>query len=210
VILLSGVLALSWRLSGEPAPTPVSQSALVPGMGFVDDANEDSGDDYYGSDEEIGIGGERQPLLQGDAYSPTAKYDKLLGATQLQRHRMTEVDEIWGELEDDATRFSASLPRRSISGLSTASRPRRSEDDATRETASLFGSTTARGNRNRRKRLASLQFRKPSREQSPQVVPPKDTQPQSALGGWWRLEWWKGRKGRTPVPSNDETPSSES
>jgi magnesium transporter len=179
-------------------------------MGFVDDTSEDSGDDYYRSDEEIGIGGERQPLLQGDAHSPTTKYDRLLSATRLQRHGMTEVDEIWGELEDDATRYPASLPRRSTSGLSTASRFRRTEDDATHETPSLFRSTTIPGNRNRRKRLVSLHFRKPSGEQSPPVIPPKDTRPQSALGGWWRLEWWKGRKGRTSVPSDDETPGSES
>ncbi|KAI9768964.1 MAG: hypothetical protein M1840_004560 [Geoglossum simile] len=203
-ILLSGVLALSWRLSDEPTQTPVSQSALVPGMGFVDDTSEDGGDDYYGSDEEIGIG-ERQPLLQGDARSPTTKYDKVLSATRLQRHGMTEVDEIWGELEDDATRYSASLPRRSTSGLSTASRLRRSEDDAAHETASLFRSMTTHGNRNRRKRLISSHFRKPSGEQSTQVIAP-----QSALGGWWRLEWWKGRKRRTPVPSDDENPGSVS
>ncbi|KAI9786449.1 MAG: hypothetical protein M1839_006909 [Geoglossum umbratile] len=207
-ILLSGVLALSWRLSGEPTQTPVSQSALVPGMGFVDDTSEDDEDGYYRSDEEIGVSGERQPLLQGDALSPTTKHDKLLNATWLQRHGMTEADEIWGELEDDATRYSAPLPRRSTSGLSTTSRLRRSEDDVTHENTSLLRST--HGNRNRRKRLGSSHFRKTSGGQTPQASPSKDVKPQSALGGWWRLEWWKGRKGRTSMPPGDEIPSSES
>ncbi|KAH0543181.1 hypothetical protein FGG08_002442 [Glutinoglossum americanum] len=210
VILLSGVLALSWRLGGEPTPTPVAQSALAPGMGFVDDTSEDDEDGDYKSDEEIAIGGERQALLQGDTLTPTTKYDKLLSATRLQRRGMTEADEIWGELEDDATRYPSSLPRRSASGISTTSRLRRSEGDATHETTSLLRSVTSRSNRSRHKRLGSSHFRRPSREQSPQTGAPKDTKPQSALGGWWRMEWWKGRRGQRPPPASVETPGSES
>ena len=176
----------------------------------MDDTSDDDEDGYYRSDEEIGMGGERQPLLQGDPLSPTTKYDKLLSATRLQRHGMTEADEIWGELEDDVARYPAPLPRRSTSGISTASRLRRSEDDTTHEATSLFRSITTRNNRSRRKRLGSSHFRKPSGEQSPPAGTSKNIKPQSALGGWWRLEWWKGRKARTPVPSDDEIPSSES
>ncbi|KAH0563046.1 hypothetical protein GP486_002392 [Trichoglossum hirsutum] len=210
VILLSGVLALSWRLSGEPTQPPVAPSALVPGMGFVDEASEDDEDIDYGSDEERGIGGEGEALLQKDALTPTTKYDKLLSATRLQRRGMTEADEIWGELEDNAARYPAPLPRRSISGISTLSRPRRNEDDPPHETTSLLRSVTGRSSRSRRKRIGSLHVRRPSEEQPPQRGSPKDTKPQSALGGWWRMEWWKGRKGRTTVPASDEAPDSES
>jgi hypothetical protein len=189
-------------------------------MGFVDDASEDDEDGNYRSDEEIGIGGEREALLQEDALTPTTKYDKLLSATRLQRRGMTEADEIWGELEDDATRYPAPLPRRSISGISTISKLRRSEDDPPHETTSLLRSVTSRSNRSRRKRLWSSHVRRSSEDQPPQIGTPRDTtKPQSALGGWWRMEWWKkGRKRRTtttaaaPPASDDETlpPDSES
>jgi magnesium transporter len=209
-ILLFGVLALSWRLSGEPTQTPVAQSALAPGMGFVDDTSEDDGDGNYRSDEEIAIGGERQALLQGDALTPTTKYDRLLSATRLQRRGMTEADEIWGELEDDATRYPGPLPRRSISGISTVSRLRRSDDDATHETTSELRPVTSRSNRSRRKRPGSSHFRKPSEEQSPQIGTPKVTKSQSALGGWWRMEWWKRRRDLTPAAVTNQIPGSGS
>lgn len=46
VILLSGVLALSWRLSDEQHPPAVGQSTLAPGLGLVEDSDgEDEEDD---------------------------------------------------------------------------------------------------------------------------------------------------------------------
>ncbi|CAK7265207.1 hypothetical protein SEPCBS119000_001394 [Sporothrix epigloea] len=48
VILLSGVLALSWRLSDEQHPPVAGQSTLAPGLGLVEDSEgEDDEDDLF-------------------------------------------------------------------------------------------------------------------------------------------------------------------
>ncbi|KZF20828.1 hypothetical protein L228DRAFT_249643 [Xylona heveae TC161] len=125
VILLSGVLALSWRLSDESVTKPpVAHSALGPGLGFVeeapegvslyDDYDDDSDHDYtpYLEDEEAAIAvreGERQPLLvrrkrqqshQHGTMDPTARDDRILSATRLGRQGLAEAAEIWDELDD--------------------------------------------------------------------------------------------------------------
>lgn len=51
VILLSGVLALSWRLSDEQTQPAVAQSALAPGLGFVEDTDNDEYSDSFNADE---------------------------------------------------------------------------------------------------------------------------------------------------------------
>jgi hypothetical protein len=52
VILLSGVLALSWRLSDEQTQPAVAQSALAPGLGLVEDTDNEEYSDSYTADEE--------------------------------------------------------------------------------------------------------------------------------------------------------------
>ncbi|OAA61824.1 hypothetical protein SPI_04683 [Niveomyces insectorum RCEF 264] len=50
VVLLSGVLALSWRLSDEQHAPAVGQSSLAPGLGLVEDSEgEDVYDDGFGA-----------------------------------------------------------------------------------------------------------------------------------------------------------------
>ncbi|KAI9836938.1 MAG: hypothetical protein M1837_003170 [Sclerophora amabilis] len=122
VILLSGVLALSWRLNAQHADQPsqahpqVAQSALAPGLGLVDDTT--STEDSNGSESDSDL---QSPLINNDEeatlsfkprrlfskneetapLTPTSKDDNVLRATRIRRKGMTEADEIWGELEDE-------------------------------------------------------------------------------------------------------------
>lgn len=81
-ILLSGVLALSWRLSDEQSQPAVAQSVLAPGAGFAEDTDSSDHED--------------NPLLGGEPLTPNGK-----DATwRTPRRRETEEDEIWGELHD--------------------------------------------------------------------------------------------------------------
>lgn len=97
VILLSGVLALSWRLSDEQSQPPVPPSALTPGLGFVDSSDEASSDeDEQPRDEEFTI---PSPAVKRVA-SPTAT-SLLFPARSGRRARFSrEAHEIWGELAD--------------------------------------------------------------------------------------------------------------
>lgn len=82
VILLSGVLALSWRLSDEQHPPAVGQSSLAPGLGLVEDTEGEDDEETLllgrdmaaadGNDEERNIEGngvgERRSLLGKSKY----------------------------------------------------------------------------------------------------------------------------------------------
>lgn len=151
-ILLTGVLALSWRLNNDPTTRPpVAQNPLTPGMGLVDTESEsssliptstedegDNGDDGYG-DEESAMGKESPYLINtcnqdrprsqsNDPRTPTTKNNDLLSVTRLRRKAVTESQEIWEELED-ASPLSlppspwSRRPTRSTSIRSTPSRP---------------------------------------------------------------------------------------
>lgn len=95
VILLSGVLALSWRLSDEQHTPGVGQSTLAPGLGLVEDTE--------GEEESLLSGGtpnsasEAFPTYQ-TFHSPTADSSSLTPKKKI--FRWAEDAEIWGELED--------------------------------------------------------------------------------------------------------------
>lgn len=133
VVLLSGVLALSWRLSDEQHAPGVGQSSLAPGLGLVDDT-EGEEESLLGSEvavEEDHHTYQTFPAVNGDTtpLTPTQK-----------KFRWAEHAEIWGELEDDEepttptgrlrsrtlpgrSEISPLLPpsRRSVSGTGAAS-----------------------------------------------------------------------------------------
>jgi hypothetical protein len=137
-ILLSGVLALSWRLSDEQHAPGVGQSTLAPGLGLVDDT-EGEEESLLSSEvvveEENGFPGYQTfPIANGDTTA--------LSPTQKKKFRWAESAEIWGELEDQeepstpsGRRRSTTLPgrsevspllpptRRSVSGMSGISAP---------------------------------------------------------------------------------------
>lgn len=68
VILLSGVLALSWRLSDEQHPPAVGQSSLAPGLGLVEDTEgeEDEETLLIGRDMATADGGDEERNTEGN------------------------------------------------------------------------------------------------------------------------------------------------
>ena len=141
VILLSGVLALSWRLSDEQHPPAVGQSTLAPGLGLVEDTEgeEDEEDVLLGSDiaddEERALsrqysyqtfgGGENGAPVTGDEPVPTSPAHRKSTAASMKSSasRWAERNEIWSELEDqerpESPRRSTTLSRRRSSTLPT-------------------------------------------------------------------------------------------
>ncbi|KAK3310280.1 uncharacterized protein B0T15DRAFT_31844 [Chaetomium strumarium] len=116
VILLSGVLALSWRLSDEQHTPGVGQSTLAPGLGLVEDTDEEE-------EEEVSL---RSALLEeGEGALPTQATYQTFGpyltsevsmassasaprrpmarSTRTTPSRWAERAEIWDELDDRST-----------------------------------------------------------------------------------------------------------
>jgi len=198
VILLSGVLALSWRLNDEQTQPSVSQSALAPGLGFVEDTdNEDNEYDPELADEEAAIGAEHQALLNGEPMTPTTKLDTVLGATRNVRKSvwMTEAAEIWGELEDDESKPSPTRPRRQTSGNHEG------QEAMPNETTSLLRSNSGRRRRRRSTGFHGFKARPTSRNSKR-----KSVESQEAVGGFWKLRWWNSKRdqGKGPPDSNND------
>ncbi|KAJ4298567.1 hypothetical protein N0V88_003597 [Collariella sp. IMI 366227] len=118
VILLSGVLALSWRLSDEQHAPGVGQSTLAPGLGMVEDTDGEE------EDEEVSLHsallgeseGEptqtttyqtfRPPLSPEISMTPTPpprRQSSMARSTKTSSSRRAERAEIWDELEDRNT-----------------------------------------------------------------------------------------------------------
>lgn len=186
VILLSGVLALSWRLSDEQTQPAVAQSALAPGLGLVEDTDNEEYDDISTPDEEAAIGVENERLLNGEPMTPTTKLDTVLGATRKVRKavRLTEADEIWGELDDDA-KVSPPRPLRRASTVRTLQGAAQGDEPPDETTVLL------RSHSFRRRRRRSTGF--PGFTARPSPLSPKS-------GGFWKIKWWQGGGKRPPDP----------
>lgn len=133
VILLAGVLALSWRLHDEQHPPGVGQSSLAPGLGLVEDTEgeEDEEELLLTSDienDEDNNQGQRQysyntfgpptPIPNGDVigeerlpFGPIRKKSTVVFVkANASRWSLAETAEIWGELEDRDTAESPLVP----------------------------------------------------------------------------------------------------
>jgi len=209
IILLTGVLALSWRLSDEQSQPAVAQSALTPGLGFVEDTDNEEYSDSFNADEEAAITSENQALLNGEPMTPTTKIDTVLGATRPLRKtvRLTEADEIWGELEDSDTKSVTPSPR-PLRRVSTTLPPPALGDGEPDESTSLLRSST--GLSTRRKRRRSTGFPGFIPRPSPRSSKRRNTQTQDALGDFWKMRWWRNKRGKGPDPGGDGDPSPSS
>ncbi|KAG9539308.1 hypothetical protein KCU86_g16991, partial [Aureobasidium melanogenum] len=115
VVLLAGVLALSWRLSEEdaaavPAGGEIPHSALAPGMGFVDDHEHE--DDGRRSSETA-------PLMRRHTLRDSAL---LIGQRRRRGSNAREVEDIWDELGDEE-RYYGTVPRRESLGSNPEAAP---------------------------------------------------------------------------------------
>lgn len=103
VILLTGVLALSWRLSEEdaasvPAGGDIPHSALTPGMGFVDE---------HEHGEASTRPSEAAPLMRRHTLRDSAL---MIGKNRRRASNAREVENIWDELGDEE-RYYGTTPR---------------------------------------------------------------------------------------------------
>ncbi|TAQ88934.1 hypothetical protein B7494_g2731 [Chlorociboria aeruginascens] len=212
-ILLSGVLALSWRLSDEQTQPAVTQSALAPGLGFVEDTDNEESSDSYNADEEAAIGQENQALLNGEPMTPTTKLDTVLGATRHVRKsvRLAEADEIWGELEDDSADKKSTPPRpRRLSStpkasstspnpnrLSSNSLPLGTQTEEPNENTALLRSSTGRRRRRRSTGFPGFIARPESKRKRRNT--PSQSHSQGTTGEFWKMRWWRrGARGKDP------------
>jgi len=124
VILLTGVLALSWRLSDEQHTPGVGQSTLAPGLGLVEDTDgEEEGEEVSLRSALLGEGESAQAAQSsyqtfGPATSPEVtmtpaaplprRQGSVARSTRTTSSRWAECAEIWDELEDRSTPEPAS------------------------------------------------------------------------------------------------------
>src|SRR5436190_10282527 len=113
VILLSGVLCLSWRLEDVADHAGAAQlgpprTPLAPGMGLLDEpANRPHSSDFLYSPDEESQPGERQPLLHTphQMWAPSHRYSPSLPLISSRNKRSTtpsmETAQIWADLYDD-------------------------------------------------------------------------------------------------------------
>ena len=189
-------------------------------MGFIDSENDtEASSPLLPIDDEESLNAKANghlssPLLT-HVKTPTNKSkDDLLSPlhSRSRKRGMTETEEILEELEDDTlselfspSPFSHRHSRRS-SAKSTPSKARRADTDDERqleddETTALLGRTgTGRSYKDKRRRrrsepsvMGSAGRRRGSRDGS-----------QEALGGWWKMRWWRSRDGKGKDADDDD------
>jgi hypothetical protein len=203
VILLSGVLALSWRLSDEQTQPAVAQSALAPGLGFVEDTDNEDYSDSCTADEEAAIRAESQALPNNEPMTTTTKLDTVIGATRNVRKiaRLSEADEIWGELHDHDAKTSPNRPSGRAStlaaigfGQSAMNQGEEGEEQADENTSLLRSNSDSRRRRRRSTGFPGFTARPSPRSKRRRT----SSQSQGAMGGLWKMRWWNGGDGKGP------------
>ena len=212
MILLAGVLALSWRLNNESSTRPtVSQNTLTPGMGFVDDniESEAEGNSLCSRlDEEANLAnGKELPLHNHHnphhrpspcaSHTPTTRSNEILSITRMRRKGITESEEIWEELADDAPAELSPLSRRRSSVRSapfpkTLFQGKPLDENVNESTALLTRSGTGRSYRDRKRRRSTPIMVSQESERRKRSVSSRQT-----FGGWWMTQqWWRGKEGK--------------
>ncbi|KAI1392434.1 uncharacterized protein F4822DRAFT_425645 [Hypoxylon trugodes] len=196
VILLSGVLALSWRLSDEQHPPAVGQSSLAPGLGLVEDTE---GEESSPADtDSVGAAEEAVPATY-NTFAPVGETTPLTPGRKPST-RWYERAQIWDELEDQDTprpsfsRYrSSTIPDSAIGESTPLMGDRRvisGESTLSLSAAEQGGDSPRKIFRRRRKSTGFPGFtaRKHVRRKSSASAGVQDT-----LGGFLRLRWWRGK-----------------
>ncbi|KAI0384455.1 hypothetical protein F5Y04DRAFT_229958 [Hypomontagnella monticulosa] len=213
-ILLSGVLALSWRLSDEQHPPAVGTSSLAPGLGLVEDTE---GEDSSPTDtDSVGEAGQAVPPTY-DTFVPNGE-DTPLTPGRKPSTRWHERAEIWDELEDQDTprpsfnRYrSSTLPESAATEntplIGGSRRVISGESSVSLSAAEPSGDSPRKIFRRRRKSTGFPGFtaRRHMRRKSSAGAGVQD-----ALGGLWRLRWWRGNRDNHSDPAVASPPESGS
>ncbi|KAM0439714.1 hypothetical protein ACHAPT_000808 [Fusarium lateritium] len=194
VILLSGVLALSWRLSDEQHTPGVGQSSLAPGLGLVEDT-EGEEESLLGSDNAVA---EDDTIPHTYQTFPPAICETPLIPSRKRSSRWAERAEIWDELEDrdepntlGNRRRSSTLPHHTESSPLLPTRGTLGGTPGAEESGPSTETTPRRLTRRRRKSTGfpGLVARRHHRNRSSTVSGP--------LGNLLSMSWFRGR-GRQP------------
>ncbi|KAI0805534.1 magnesium transporter NIPA-domain-containing protein [Xylaria sp. FL0064] len=194
VILLSGVLALSWRLSDEQHPPAVGQSSLTPGLGLVEDTE---GEDESAIDSDL-LSEDGESILPAyDTFSPDQEATPFLPSRKASQRWN---DEIWDELEDQqasrpSRQRSNTMPAGPSLSEGTPLLPGRRVTQGARLSSAEgrhSGENPGRIFRRRRKSTGFPGFtaRKHDRRKSS-----SNHGVQDALGGILKLRWWRQNGG---------------
>ena len=236
VILLSGVLALSWRLSDEQHPPAVGQSTLAPGLGLVDDTESEEeveelllgsnmgeeGDNLLPTQYSYNTFGTPQNGDVHDEPSPMggiARKKSIAPSMTTNASRWTERAEILGELEDRETpesplptihrRWSSTLPRSETLSLLHSRRSASGQIPIVPSgSADQAASAAAAAGSPMRKG-----FRRRRKSTGfPGFTARKTTRRKShgvlhdALEGLWRLRWWRDNNPPASAGAIPDTP----
>ncbi|OTB17009.1 hypothetical protein K445DRAFT_57703 [Daldinia sp. EC12] len=212
-ILLSGVLALSWRLSDEQHPPAVGQSTLTPGLGLVDDTE---GEESSPTDSDsVGLVEEAVPATY-NTFAPNIETTPLTPGRK-PPNRWHERSEIWDELEDQDTprpSFSKSrsitMPGSVVSENTPLMGSRRlvSGESAVSLTAAEPSEESPRKIFRRRRKstgFPGFTARKHIRRKSSAGAGVQD-----ALGGILKLRWWRGKRNNNSDVAVASSPGGES
>ena len=172
-------------------------------MGFVDDDSESEAESNPLSTrahEEVDLVNSKESLFHNrrtlslnDPRTPEIKNNDPLSTTHLRRKAITESEEIWEELEDDALVDLSPSRRRG----STASKPLNShlrgnllDEDTNESTTLLARSGTGRSYRDKRRRRSV-----PISEIQERQRVGRSASPHEASGSWWKvITWWIGNE----------------
>ncbi|KAK1966566.1 hypothetical protein LY78DRAFT_44514 [Colletotrichum sublineola] len=222
VILLAGVLALSWRLSDEQHAPGVGQSSLAPGLGLVEDT-EDEEESLLGGDDLYSLHEEDDPLPATTYSTFNMASGETSPMTPTLRRKKTgmrwqERAEIWDELEDCDTP-TAPIPRRRSSTIPDASEstlllphrrgvssgsgnqfpPLTPTSDAGPDSESLL--LRRPSGRRRRKSTGFPGFTARRRRKSQSSM----STLQDALESIWKLKWWRSERRPGSAAADDGT-----
>lgn len=184
---------MSWRLHDESAAkSPVVQRAFGRGM---DMANSDDGslDDRLEDSESV-ASHERQSLLRhstGDMRTHCKGQDKNGSMTRARTLNVTEAEEIWGELEDDASVFVPPSAVGHASPVSTLGRVQSDGDAGVRNSTTMPRAESGRIRvQNKRVSMPAPHRTEPESSSRSERRDPRSQEP---LMGWWRWQWWRQR-----------------
>ncbi|KYK59920.1 hypothetical protein DCS_01054 [Drechmeria coniospora] len=203
VILLSGVLALSWRLSDEQHSPGVGQSTLAPGLGLVEDT-EDEEESLLGSEAAV----EEGEVLSYQTFPAANGETTPLTPTRNKNFRWVERAEIWGELADDEepitpiSRFrSNTLPGRTES--SPLLTPFRGSVSGARRTsgARAGAESTSRKFGPRRRKSSGFPGLVARRN-----IRRRDSSASTSLRDFFTIGWWARRGSFSSVVSSGPAP----
>ncbi|KAL4874843.1 hypothetical protein BJY04DRAFT_211752 [Aspergillus karnatakaensis] len=133
IILLAGVLCLSWRLEDIDSHAPMavvgpSQAAIGPGMAAIDETTQTPGVELDDEEEQIG---EREPLLRSkhslhDTARQRAPSLPIYSTVPKRSSTSSDMDSasIWAELDDSDVETIGTGPRASTLSRSLLNRPR--------------------------------------------------------------------------------------